>query len=401
MHLTGRALVTVMCAGQVGNLLPHVVVPAIMAAHLIPLWGLSAAQAGLMAGGYAFGYMLAVPVLATLTDRIDARRVLLAGSALSGLATVAFGLFAEGLWSATALWALAGIGFAGAYMPGLKALTDRLPPEESSRSITLYTASFSVGVGLSFLVSQLVAERYGWRTAFFVTAVGPVLMIAACFLMAPFRPAPAQGHLLDFRPVLRNRAAMGYVLGYGAHCFELYGMRTWIVAFWTYVAARNGDALLSPIAVSVLAALLSLPASILGNEAAIRFGRHRAITVVMIVSGAVALAIGLLAGASPLLLLLLLLIYAITIPADSGALTSGMAASAVPANRGATMAMHSTVGFGLSALGGWAGGVALDAFGGPSSPNGWLALFALFAAGVLLGPLALWWSRKVPDHKNS
>ena len=187
---------------------------------------------------------------------------------------------------------------------------------------------------------------------------------------------------------------MGYVLGYGAHCFELYGMRTWIVAFWTYVAARNGDALLSPIAVSVLAALLSLPASILGNEAAIRFGRHRAITIVMIVSGAVALAIGFLAGASPVWLLALVLIYAITIPADSGALTSGMAASAVPANRGATMALHSTVGFGLSALGGWAGGVALDAFGGPSNPTGWFAVFAVFATGVLLGPLALWWSRK-------
>ena len=51
----------------------------------------------------------------------------------------------------------------------------------------------------------------------------------------------------------------------------------------------------SPIAVSVLATVLSLPASILGNEAAIRFGRHRAITVVMFVSAAVALAIGLLA----------------------------------------------------------------------------------------------------------
>jgi predicted MFS family arabinose efflux permease len=397
MHLTGRALVAAMCAGQVGNLLPHVVVPAIMVEHLIPLWGLSAAQAGLMAGAYAFGYMLAVPVLATLTDRIDARLVLLAGSAMSGSATAAFGLFADGLWSASAIWALAGIGFAGAYMPGLKALTDRLPPQESSRSITLYTASFSVGVGLSFLVSQLVAARYGWRASFFVTALGPLLMIAASFAMAPFRPAPAQGHLLDFRPVLRNRPAMGYVLGYGAHCFELYGMRTWIVAFWTYVAARNGDALLSPIAVSVLAALLSLPASILGNEAAIRFGRHRAITAVMFVSGAVALAIGFLAGASPLLLLLLVLIYAITIPADSGALTSGMAASAVPANRGATMALHSTVGFGLSALGGWAGGVALDAFGGPSSPNGWLAVFAVLAAGVLLGPLALWWSRRYAD----
>jgi predicted MFS family arabinose efflux permease len=151
--------------------------------------------------------------------------------------------------------------------------------------------------------------------------------------------------------------------------------------------------LLGPVAVSVIATVLSLPASILGNEAAIRFGRHRAIASVMFVSGALALAIGISAGASPLLLLLLLLLYAIAIPADSGALTSGMAASAVPENRGATMALHSTVGFGLSALGGWAGGIALDAFGGPASPSGWLAVFAVFATGVLLGPLALWWSR--------
>ena len=394
MRLTGRALVAAMCVGQVGNLLPHVVVPAIMAAHLIPLWGLTAGQAGLMAGAYAFGYMCAVPVLATLTDRIDARGVLIFGSALSGLATAAFGWFANGLWSAAALWALAGVGFAGAYMPGLKALTDRLPPRESSRSITFYTGSFSIGVGLSFLVAQVIADRIGWRAAFYITALGPLLMIATGFMMAPFRPAPSPGRLLDFRPVLRNRVAMGYVLGYGAHCFELYGMRTWIVAFWTYVAARNADTLLSPIAVSVIAAVVSLPASLLGNEAALRFGRHRAITAVMLVSAAAGIAIGLSAGASPLLLLLLVLLYAITIPADSGALTSGMAASAHPENRGATMAMHSTVGFGLSALGGWLGGIALDAAGGPQSPSGWLAVFAVLSCGVLLGPLALWWSRR-------
>ena len=70
---TGRALVAAMCLGQVGNLLPHVVVPAIMAQYLMPLWNLSASQAGLMASAYAFGYMLAVPVLTPLTDRIDAR----------------------------------------------------------------------------------------------------------------------------------------------------------------------------------------------------------------------------------------------------------------------------------------------------------------------------------------
>ena len=220
-------------------------------------------------------------------------------------------------------------------------------------------------------------------------------MIAACLMLAPFQPQHAGGNPLDFRPVLRNRTALGYILGYGAHCFELYGMRTWLVSFWTFIAARNaGDVLLGPIALSVIVTVLSLPASVLGNEAALRFGRHRAVSVIMVVSAMVALAIGFSTTLSPLILLLLVLVYGFTVPANSGALTSGMSQSAVPAQRGATMALHSTAGFGLSAVGAWSMGVALDLGGGPESATGWFTAFALLAVGVMLGPLALRWSRR-------
>ena len=64
-------MVTLMAVAQVGSLLPHVVVPAVMPSYLIPEWNLSYSEAGLMAASYAAGYMLAVPVLTTLTDRID------------------------------------------------------------------------------------------------------------------------------------------------------------------------------------------------------------------------------------------------------------------------------------------------------------------------------------------
>jgi predicted MFS family arabinose efflux permease len=348
----------------------------------------------MMASAFAFGYMIAVPVLTTLTDRIDARNILLIGSAALALATLAFGLLANGLWSATLIWGMAGAGFAGAYMPGLKALTDRLPPGEVSRSITLYTSSFSFGVGLSFLVSQLVADRFGWRWSFAASGLGPLVMVAVCLAMPAVKPLAAQRHLLDFRPVLRNRPAMGYVLGYGAHCFELYGIRTWLVAFWTFVAAQHANApLFGPVAVSVLFSLLAMPASILGNEAALRFGRHRTLTMLMIASGAVAVAIGFSVQATPALLLMLLLVYAFTVPADSGPLTSGMAMSAEASHKGATMAMHTTVGFGLSAFGAWGSGIVLDLGGGPDRASAWLAMFCLLAGSILLGPLALWWSR--------
>jgi len=53
------------------------------------------------------------------------------------------------------------------------------------------------------------------------------------------------------------------------------------------------------------------------------------------------------------------------------------------------MALHPTVGFGLSAVGGWTVGVALDARGGMNAPTGWLIPFLVMAAGGLLGPVAL------------
>jgi predicted MFS family arabinose efflux permease len=393
--MNDRRLVLAMCIGQVGGLLPHVTVPAVMVAHLIPLWQLSNAEAGLMASSYSVGYLISVPILTTLTDRFDARRVLAVGSAVSGGASIAFGLFAAEFWTACLFWALAGMGFAGAYMPGLKAMTDRLSTPDASRSITLYTSSYSLGIGLSFLVSQLVADVWGWRAAFVVTGLGSLAMLVVALGLRPRPPAASGARLSDVVTVFGNRPALGYIFGYGIHCFELAGMRTWIVAFWTFVVAYNGgSALLDPVSVSVIVSLVAMPASILGNECALRFGRQRTIATIMTLSAMIALAIGLAAGSAPAALLVLVLLYAVTVPADSGSLTSGMVGAADARFRGATMALHSTVGFALSSLGAWGVGRALDAAGGADQPSGWLAGFGIMAAGALTGPVVLWWFQR-------
>jgi len=57
-----------------------------------------------------------------------------------------------------------------------------------------------------------------------------------------------------------------------------------------------------------------MPASILGNEFALRFGRHRAITAVMLGSAAADLLIGMFADKSPRLLLPWMLVYASRFP---------------------------------------------------------------------------------------
>lgn len=379
-----------MCAGQLGSLLPHTAFSALIPTF-VQLWGLSAAQSGAISGAFFIGYALVVPLTTTLTDRIDARRILLAGSTLSAVATMAFAAFAHDFWSAMLLWGIAGAGFAGAYMPGLRALTDRLPPGDASRSITLYTSSYSIGVGLSFLGAQLVERSFGWQAAFVAVGCGPLLMMAVAWQLPEYRPTPrATGHLLDFRPVLANRPAMGFVFGYGAHCFELAALRAWIVSFWVFTATRTGaPAWVDAVAVSVAVTLLAMPASILGNELALRIGRLRTIAGVMIAASMLALALGFASSAPWPLVLGLLLLYGLAVPADSGSLTAGMVGASDPDHRGATMAMHSTVGFAASFFGPLALGLALDLGGGTDSATGWRTACFVLAITVLAGLPAL------------
>ena len=90
-------------------------------------WTLSNTASGWISSAYFAGYMIAVPVLSSLTDRIDARTVWLGACAMAAVGAIGFGLGADGVWSAAAFQAVAGIGRAGKYMPGLKVIADRLP----------------------------------------------------------------------------------------------------------------------------------------------------------------------------------------------------------------------------------------------------------------------------------
>ena len=76
------------------------------------------------------------------------------------------------------------------------------------------------------------------------------------------RPTPASPRSLDFKP---PAFAPSVALGYGARGFELYALRTSIVAFCPCnVTHGAGSPLLQPTTVSVLATILALPSSILG-----------------------------------------------------------------------------------------------------------------------------------------
>src|SRR5262245_63674124 len=63
-------------------------------------WRLSNSEAGLISGIFFAGYVAATPVLTSLTDRVDSRRVYLAACLMSCVGAGCFALFAAGLAAA-------------------------------------------------------------------------------------------------------------------------------------------------------------------------------------------------------------------------------------------------------------------------------------------------------------
>lgn len=388
--------VALLCLAEVLTMLGVFTFPALLPAFQ-DAWGLTNTQAGWVSGITFGAYAVASPVLISLTDRVDARWVYALGAAVAAVASLAFALWAEGFASALALRALAGVGLAGTYMPGLRMLVDRVEPAARARAVPLYTASFSLGTALSYFVSGEIGAVLGWRWAFAAAAAGAVLAVGVALSRQPAPPQPgppqqneAPTRLLDFRPVLRNRPAMGYVLGYAAHMWELFAFRSWVVAFLAVAAAGGLGGWPAPATVATLGALVAMAASIGGAELATRWGRARVVRVYMVLSALAAAGLGWLAGLPYGVVAAATILYAGLIQLDSAALTTGAVETAEAGRRGATLAVHSLIGFLAGFVGPLALGVVLDG-------AGWGWAFASVAVVALLGPLAMAWGERAAN----
>ncbi len=382
-------LVALICLAEVLSMTGFAVYPAFLA-QLRDAWGLSNSAAGFIGGAFFAGYMAAVPVLSSLTDRFDARRIHVISCALAAVSAIGFGLLAEGAISAATFQALAGAGLAGTYMPGLKALTDRVGGPRQGRYIAFYTATFAIGSSLSLLLAGWLGALMSWHWVFGVVAAGPLAAALLVFFgLAPQTPAMAGDLKFKLIPradvILRERDVLGFTLGYAVHCWELFGLRSWMVAFiaFAYGLKAQGPPPVSATEAASAISLLGLMASILGNEMGGRIGRTAYIPAVMAASGSLAWVTGFSAAWPVWLMLAMLTLYFMTIMADSAALTAGFVAATPLHQRGAAMAIYSFMGFGAGFIAPLVFGAVLDLAGGSTDRTAWGIAFGSLGFGCL------------------
>ncbi len=297
-------------------------------------WKLDGVDAGWISGIYYGSYMISVMVLVSITDWIDAKKIYITGVLITLVSCVGFALFAEGFWSAMLFRALGGTGLAGTYMPGLKALTDRLSGTSRARATSFYTSSFGAGSAVSFLIGGSIMEWFPWQTAFWIAGICSLLallIVSKTLENAPNQDGDRSGlRSLDFRPVLRNTKAMGWIACYSTHNYELFAFRSWIVVYLTFaLSGVSSEINYQPSFIVFLGILLGMISSIIGNELAIRLGRTLVVVATMFLSAVLAVVIGNSIGLSATMLVMLVLVYGCFVTGDSASITTGLIESSV------------------------------------------------------------------------
>lgn len=148
---------------------------------------LSDSLVGLLGSAFLLVYAFAAIPFGYWADRGVRKTVVGVGVAIWSVATLFTG-FARSYLQLFLTRAVLGIGEAGYYPAGTSLLSDYFPKEQRGRTMSIWGAGSAVGIAVGFAGGGFIAEKFGWRAAFYFAAVpGIVCALLAFGMREPLR----------------------------------------------------------------------------------------------------------------------------------------------------------------------------------------------------------------------
>ncbi|TFW21835.1 MFS transporter [Massilia arenosa] len=157
-------------------------------------------------------YTIAYVAAGWITDWLGTRRGLALFVGWWSMANMLTGLVQNVVQLGVARGAL-GLGEAGNYTAGPKAVGEHFPPAERGFAVGVYTAGAMVGATIAPPLIAWLALSYSWRAAFVITGAAGLVWIAVWMLVYRDAPAAAAAGAKPARypwsKVLRDRSVWG------------------------------------------------------------------------------------------------------------------------------------------------------------------------------------------------
>ncbi|HKX63173.1 MAG TPA: MFS transporter [Verrucomicrobiae bacterium] len=181
---------------------------------------------------FMIGYFVTSPVFGFLGDRFSRKWLIAIGIFVWSLGTVLTG-FATSFAELLGYRILVGVGEASYATISPSLISDAYPPARRNDALTIFYVAIPVGAALGNILGGVMADHYGWRSAF-IWAGAPGLLLAVVLL--PFsepergqaeHKTTAKPRLGDVTGLFRSPNYCLVVAGYTAYTFALGAFGIW------------------------------------------------------------------------------------------------------------------------------------------------------------------------------
>lgn len=316
-------------------------------------WGLSTAQFGQLTSATQIGFIIGSLVLAAsgAADRFPASRIFACASYLGALLNACFALFATDLAQGLAIRFAVGVCLAGIYPLGMKMVIE-WSKAGAGPTLGLLVGMLTLGSALPHAI-RAAGGDLSWHG---VVIASSVFAIAGGLLVqvlgdGPYLPPSATrragwGAALS---AFRNREFRAAAFGYFGHMWELYAFWTLVPFFVNELISTSGMTaahkhLATPSLSFVIISIGAL-GSIVGGKLSQRFGSPIVAAASLGISGLMCLTYPIARPFGLLLCIPLLLIWGLTVIADSAQFSAVSARACPPELVGGALAIQNSLGF--------------------------------------------------------
>ncbi len=200
-------------------------------------WGLTDTQLGTLATAFILMYAIVGLPLGALADRFSRKKILGYGVAAWSALTAVSGMAPGYTWLFVSRLGV-GVGEASCAPAANSLVGDLFPPQRRALALSLFMMGLPIGLFLSYSISGMIAQLYGWREAFYFAAIpGFILAVLAFKIKEPLRGATENMAHAARRPgnsffIVLAIPTMGWIVISGLlHNFNAYAINVFLPSF--------------------------------------------------------------------------------------------------------------------------------------------------------------------------